>query len=86
MENDIVKGHMDDLRTGLKAMVAQANDVKKQLIASTELEGQDKGEMIANVVLGIRHLEDAAMRFGKTIQASAGGESPLGGPATPGGK
>lgn len=75
---------MDDLRTGVAALVAQASDVKTQVQGSNDpVEGQDKGEMIANVMLGIRHFEDAAMRFGKAIQASAGGVSPLGGPQTP---
>lgn len=84
MESIQFKSQMDDLRTGIAALVLQANDVKNAIIRDPQLEGQDKGEMIANVVLGLRKLEDAAMRFGKGIQASTGGESPLGGPATPG--
>jgi hypothetical protein len=32
-------------------------------------------EMIANVILCYRHLEDAAMRLGKAIQAKDGGKS-----------
>lgn len=32
-------------------------------------------EMHANINLAYRHLEDAAMRLGKAIQAFAGGES-----------
>jgi hypothetical protein len=35
----------------------------------------DKGEMIANLMLSYRHLEDASMRLGKTIQAFDGGRS-----------
>ena len=35
----------------------------------------DSGEMIANVTLAYRHLEDAAMRMGKAIQAYEGGKS-----------
>lgn len=38
-------------------------------------EGADKGEMIANLMLAYRHLEDARMRMGKAIQAHEGGES-----------
>lgn len=35
----------------------------------------DRNEAIANLVLAYRHLEDAAMRLGKCIQACDGGES-----------
>lgn len=35
----------------------------------------DKGEMIANITLAYRHLEDASMRMGKAIQAYEGGKS-----------
>lgn len=39
------------------------------------IEGQDRGEMIANLVLAYRHMEDAAMRLGKAVQAFNGGKS-----------
>lgn len=35
----------------------------------------DKGEMIANLMLSYRHVEDAIMRLGKAIQAYDGGKS-----------
>ena len=35
----------------------------------------DAGEIIANLMLSYRHLEDAAMRLGKVIQAHDGGKS-----------
>lgn len=84
MPKDVFKNTMDDMRIGLKSMVSQASDIKTQIAKNDAEEGQDKGEMIANVMLALRHLEDAAMRFGKAIQASEGGVSPLGGPNTPG--
>lgn len=37
--------------------------------------GEQTGEMIANLVLSYRHLEDASMRLGKAIQAHDGGVS-----------
>ena len=40
-----------------------------------EIEGMDKGEMIANATLAYRHCEDVAMRLGKAIQAFEGGKS-----------
>jgi len=33
------------------------------------------GEMIANIMLAYRHLEDARMRLGKVLQAQDGGTS-----------
>lgn len=72
---------MDALRTGIKAMVAQAVDIKGK-VGTPPLD--NAGEVIANITLAYRHLEDAAMRFGKAIQASDGGVSLLGGPNTPG--
>ncbi len=78
------KDKMTELRNTLAALVSDTAEVFAALKVADQLEGQDKGEMCANVMLGLRHLEDAAMRFGKGIQASSGGVSPLGGPSTPG--
>ncbi len=36
---------------------------------------EDRGEVIANMKLSMRHLEDAAMRLGKVFQAMNGGVS-----------
>jgi hypothetical protein len=38
-------------------------------------EQADNGEVIANIMLSYRHLEDARMRLGKAIQATEGGVS-----------
>ena len=38
----------------------------------SELVTGDKGEMMANITLAYRHLEDAKMRVGKVIQAYEG--------------
>lgn len=46
------------------------------LVKSLDQTGNsDKGEMIANLMLSYRHLEDASMRLGKAIQAHDGGMS-----------
>lgn len=37
--------------------------------------GEDRGEARANIMLAYRHLEDARMRLGKSIQAMEGGVS-----------
>jgi hypothetical protein len=52
----------------LKAIIAHAK-------SHPEIEGLDKGEMIANATLAYRHCEDVAMRLGKAIQAFEGGKS-----------
>lgn len=43
-----------------------ARDVKKE---------EDRGEVMANLTLAYRHLEDASMRLGKVLQAYDGGVS-----------
>lgn len=83
MPSDTVKEEMTKQRDTIALLVANAAQFITGVKAGDELEGQNKGEMIANATIALRALEDAAMRFGKVIQASAGGVSPLGGPATP---
>lgn len=83
METEEFKQRMTVLRETLAAMVADAVAFKNTVAVNPPVTGQNTGEMIANVTLAYRHLEDAAMRFGKAIQAADGGTSPLGGPATP---
>lgn len=41
----------------------------------TDTENAARGECHANLMLSIRHLEDARMRLGKAIQSMEGGES-----------
>ena len=84
MSKEEFKNAMAATRETIASLVAAAAEMKTKVQSNDAEEGQDKGEMIANVMLGLRHLEDAAMRFGKAIQASEGGVSPLGGPKTPG--
>lgn len=84
MPSEDFKVEMSKQRESIALLVANAAQAFAAIKIADQQEGQDKGEMCANVMLGLRHLEDAAMRFGKAIQASAGGISPLGGPATPG--
>lgn len=44
-------------------------------IALAVVAGADRGEVIANLMLAYRHLEDASQRLGKAIQAADGGAS-----------
>lgn len=83
METEQFKARMSAFREALAGLTADAVEIKNTVAAESEVPGQNKGEILANVTLAYRHLEDAAMRFGKAIQAADGGTSPLGGPATP---
>jgi len=86
MDTASFKFAMDNMRKAIAAMVGEVDGTRVLVVRGEDTEGQNKSEMIANVTLGMRHLEDAAMRFGKAIQAATGGVSPLGGPETPGQK
>ena len=62
---------------------AELKELAKQIKQTKEHKGKDEvngiediGEVMANLTLAYRHLEDASMRIGKTIQARAGGTSP----------
>ncbi len=74
---------MDNMRAAIKAMCGEIDGVKQKAIEHVAPEYHNKGEVLANLTLGLRHLEDAAMRFGKVIQSATTGESLLGGPDTP---
>jgi hypothetical protein len=65
------------VRTQIKDIGTYVLNLKSSIGASLTPLGsvQDTGEMIANVTLAYRHLEDAAMRMGKAIQAYEGGKS-----------
>jgi hypothetical protein len=55
--------HVDKLVLGLREIIAPLG------------AGLDQPEMMANVILAHRHLEDARMRLGKAVQAFDGGAS-----------
>jgi len=66
----------NDLRRNIKEQAHYTKQIVESVKLWTE-EGQqaDKGEIIANIMLAYRHLEDASMRLGKAIQAYDGGAS-----------
>jgi len=75
MENKSFKEELDDFRKELKD-IAKRIKATKENKAKDEVDGiEDRGEELANLTLAYRHLEDASMRIGKTLQALAGGES-----------
>ena len=64
-----------ELRLKIKDIAKQLSFFKLYIGTEETKDGEDKGEMMANLTLTYRHLEDASMRLGKAIQASDGGIS-----------
>jgi hypothetical protein len=66
----------ESLRAKLKDVGAEILILKKDYLTETSTGDKDlDGEVIANTVLAFRHVEDAAMRLGKVLQALDGGVS-----------
>ena len=71
----------DTLRAEIKGMCAVIANFRSQILPNRVAhENENRSEVMANLTIAYRSLEDAAMRLGKAIQADQGGESPLGGP------
>jgi hypothetical protein len=68
----------DGLRVALKTIAAQVMDVKDAIAkeSNNATKDQNVGEMLANITLAYRAIEDAAMRIGKVKQHNNGGVSP----------
>ncbi len=80
--NGDFKAICEKLRGQLKdfapTLLTLRDDVKKSSdYASGDVTEHDWSEMIANLTLAFRHIEDGSMRIGKAIQAYEGGKSPL---------
>lgn len=75
MENTTLEGACNSVRTVLKAQGAYLMQLKNSVQNRESIQGEDKGEILANITLTYRHLEDASMRLGKVIQATNGGIS-----------
>jgi hypothetical protein len=58
----------------LKRFIAAA-DLSSRPDVPLDAPAADRNEMLANITLAYRHLEDARMRLGKVIQAYDGGVS-----------
>lgn len=63
------------VRAQIKKTGSDVLILKKLLIEKPIEDRELNGEAIANAVLAFRHLEDAAMRLGKVLQALNGGIS-----------
>lgn len=68
-------GVCNSIRADIKRSAASAKVLADHLKKGEAAPGEDQGEMIANLMLCYRHLEDASMRLGKAIQAHDGGIS-----------
>mgnify|MGYP001567472055 FL=1 len=65
-------------RAFIKTIAQNVLELRNHSVFNEEQEQgklRDHGEMTANIMLAYRHLEDAAMRLGKVIQAFDGGKS-----------
>lgn len=60
----------EELRTELKRVEMMTREFAEILKSPNTTPLFDKGEVIANCMLALRHIEDARMRFGKCIQYS----------------
>ena len=69
---NITRKQVKEVAADLKRRLELA---KKELAMRERAPGEDFGEMLANLTLAYRHLEDASSRLGKAIQASDGGVS-----------
>lgn len=63
----------NDLRAHLQDVENHIRGVKAQIGKAPQ--GGDKGEVVANLTLAIRHTEDARMRLGKALQHARDGVS-----------
>ena len=64
-----------DLRTHIKEIGERVKSLHHRSTSMQIEVPMDGREMAANTMLAYRHLEDAAMRLGKAIQAFDGGVS-----------
>ena len=75
MESETFDEILVKFRATLKKLAEEVKQTKEHH-QKCETDGvEDVGEVMANLTLTYRHLEDASMRVGKTIQARAGGKS-----------
>lgn len=67
---------MDDIRVKIKGIAKYLLDVKEQKGNQMDKdERENYNEIMSNLTLAYRHLEDASMRIGKVKQHRNGGES-----------
>lgn len=75
MEPKTSEDVFSEVRRDIKEIAARVQAIRDHLPSVTPRENENRGEVMANVTLAYRHLEDASMRMGKAIQATNGGIS-----------
>lgn len=77
MEQPEVVVAFNNIRSQIKSLAKHLKDVKNMhnSTAVKPAPKEDRAEVLANLMLAYRHLEDASMRLGKAIQAYDGGVS-----------
>lgn len=85
MAESVFIRRVNEQREGIKRTAALVKEIKTSALTGNHLgtteadsaisKVEDRGEVIANLTLAYRHLEDASMRLGKAIQAADGGTS-----------
>lgn len=63
------------MREKLKEVEIMARQYTEVVKSQNCVPMHDKGEVIADAMLALRHIEDARMRYGKCIQYATTGES-----------
>lgn len=58
----------DFLRRQLKKIGAELDNLRSSDLALSSKQAESRGEIIANLTLAYRHIEDASMRIGKVKQ------------------
>ena len=62
-------------RRQIKSIAGSIQAMKDKVATEPENDKENRGEVMANLMLAYRHLEDASMRLGKVLQARDGGVS-----------
>ena len=75
MTNDPITDFCTGMRGKIKKNGEDIKQFKKELNGIEAINCEDRGEVIANLTLAYRHIEDSVMRLGKVIQAEDGGVS-----------
>lgn len=75
MDKNEFKSQAEHVRAALKGVEADARALKAKVKLDPDIEPDPElaGEVSANVMLAIRHIEDARMRLGRGIQVLMAG-------------
>ena len=73
--DDMALASFNRIRKDIKNIAAALLEVRRGFSQSPVTPIEDRGEVMANLTVAYRCLEDASMRLGKAIQARDGGVS-----------